>query len=54
MPVAIGRPNVAKMGLLVPTLDDLFKAPGAVLADKENMGTPEVKQLLTPPTAKAS
>jgi ribose transport system substrate-binding protein len=27
--------------------------PGAVLADKENMGTPEVKQLLTPPTAEA-
>ena len=24
--------------------------PGAVLADKKNMGTPEVKQLLTPPT----
>jgi len=27
--------------------------PGAVLADKDNMATPEVKQLLTPPTAKA-
>jgi ribose transport system substrate-binding protein len=27
--------------------------PGAVLADKQNMGTPEVKQLLTPPTTKA-
>jgi len=27
--------------------------PGAVLADKENMGSAEVKQLLTPPTAKA-
>jgi ribose transport system substrate-binding protein len=27
--------------------------PGAVLADKENMGTAEVKQLLTPPTAEA-
>jgi ribose transport system substrate-binding protein len=27
--------------------------PGAVLADRDNMGTPEVKQLLTPPTAKA-
>ena len=27
--------------------------PGAALADKENMGSPEVKQLLTPPTAKA-
>jgi len=27
--------------------------PGAVLADKANMGTAEVKQLLTPPTAKA-
>jgi ribose transport system substrate-binding protein len=27
--------------------------PGAVLADQKNMGTPEVKQLLTPPTAKA-
>lgn len=35
VPVAIGRPNVAKMGLLVPTLDDLFKAPGAVLAEPE-------------------
>jgi ribose transport system substrate-binding protein len=28
--------------------------PGAVLADKDNMGSAEVKQLLTPPTAKAS
>ena len=28
--------------------------PGAVLADKENMDTPEVKQLLTPPTARPS
>ncbi len=27
--------------------------PGAVLADKANMGTAEVKALLTPPTAKA-
>jgi ribose transport system substrate-binding protein len=27
--------------------------PGAVLADKANMGSAEVKQLLTPPTAKA-
>jgi ribose transport system substrate-binding protein len=27
--------------------------PGAVLADKSNMSTAEVKQLLTPPTAKA-
>jgi ribose transport system substrate-binding protein len=27
--------------------------PGAVLADAKNMGTPEVKQLLTPPTAEA-
>jgi ribose transport system substrate-binding protein len=27
--------------------------PGAVLADKKNMGTAEVKQLLTPPTAEA-
>ena len=27
--------------------------PGAVLADKDNMDTPEVKQLLNPPTAKA-
>jgi ribose transport system substrate-binding protein len=27
--------------------------PGAVLADRDNMDTPEVKQLLTPPTAKA-
>jgi ribose transport system substrate-binding protein len=27
--------------------------PGAVIADRENMGTPEVKQLLTPPTAEA-
>lgn len=35
VPVAIGRPNVAKMGLLVPTLDDLFKAPGAVLAEPQ-------------------
>lgn len=33
--VTIGRPNVAKMGLLVPTFDDLFKAPGAVLAEPE-------------------
>jgi len=35
VPVTIGRPNVAKMGLLVPTFDDLFKAPGAVLAEPE-------------------
>jgi ribose transport system substrate-binding protein len=28
--------------------------PGAALADKSNMGTPEVKQLLNPPTEKAS
>lgn len=27
--------------------------PGAVIADKSNMGTPEVRELLTPPTAKA-
>ena len=27
--------------------------PGAVLADKANMGTAEVKPLLNPPTAKA-
>jgi len=27
--------------------------PGAVLADQKNMSTPEVKQLLTPPTAEA-
>ena len=27
--------------------------PGAVLADRDNMKTPEVEQLLTPPTAKA-
>ena len=31
-----------------PNLD-----PGAVLADKANMDEPAVKQLLTPPTAKA-
>ncbi len=31
----IGRPNVVKMGLLVPTFDDLFKAPGAALAEPE-------------------
>ena len=35
VPVTIGRPNVAKMGLLVSTLDDLFKAPGAVLAEPQ-------------------
>jgi ribose transport system substrate-binding protein len=31
-----------------PNLD-----PGAVVADKQNMNDPTVKQLLTPPTAKA-
>lgn len=33
--VTIGRPNVAKMGLLVSTFDDLFRAPGAVFAEPE-------------------
>ena len=28
--------------------------PGAALADEKNMGSSEVKQLLNPPTAKAS
>ena len=37
----------------VKTLPPLGLDPGAVVADKKNMATPAVKQLLNPPTAKA-
>jgi ribose transport system substrate-binding protein len=53
-PYFFGYQGVIEAGMA--TVDNVppFRLdPGAVLADKENMGTPEVKQLLTPPTAEA-
>ena len=53
-PYFFGYQGVVEAGMATvgsappPNLD-----PGAVLADKDNMNEPAVKQLLTPPTAKA-
>ena len=53
-PYFFGYQGVVEAGMATvgsappPNLD-----PGAVLADKSNMNEPAIKQLLTPPTAKA-
>jgi ribose transport system substrate-binding protein len=53
-PYFFGYQGVVEAGMAaVDTLPPLNLDPGAVVADKSNMGTPAVKPLLNPPTAKA-
>jgi ribose transport system substrate-binding protein len=53
-PYFFGYQGVVEAGMAsVNTLPPLKLDPGAVVADKSNMGTPAVKPLLNPPTAKA-
>jgi len=53
-PYFFGYQGVVEAGMAaVKTLPPLNLDPGAVVADKANMGTPAVKPLLNPPTAKA-
>jgi ribose transport system substrate-binding protein len=53
-PYFFGYQGVVEAGMAaVKTLPPLNLDPGAVVADKSNMGTPAVKPLLNPPTAKA-
>ncbi len=53
-PYFFGYQGVVEAGMaVVGTAPPRNLDPGAVLADKSNMDTPEVKALLTPPTAKA-
>jgi ribose transport system substrate-binding protein len=53
-PYFFGYQGVVEAGMAaVDTLPPLNLDPGAVVADKTNMGSPLVKPLLNPPTAKA-
>src|SRR3954452_4825067 len=53
-PYFFGYQGVVEAGMAaVKTLPPLNLDPGAVVADKSNMGTPSVQPLLKPPTAKA-
>jgi ribose transport system substrate-binding protein len=54
-PYFFGYQGVVEAGMAaVGTHPPLVLDPGAVVADKSNMGSPSVKPLLNPPTAKAS
>jgi ribose transport system substrate-binding protein len=54
-PYFFGYQGVVEAGMsAVGTLPPLVLDPGAVVADKGNLGSPAVKPLLNPPTAKAS
>jgi ribose transport system substrate-binding protein len=53
-PYFFGYQGVVEAGMAaVKTLPPLNLDPGAVVADKSNMGSPAVQPLLNPPTAKA-
>src|SRR5919197_910513 len=53
-PYFFGYQGVVEAGMAaVKTLPPLKLDPGAVVADKSNMGSPTVSPLLNPPTAKA-
>jgi ribose transport system substrate-binding protein len=53
-PYFFGYQGVVEAGMAaVGSQPPLNLDPGAVVADKQNMGSPEVKPLLNPPTAKA-
>jgi ribose transport system substrate-binding protein len=53
-PYFFGYQGVVEAGMgAVGSQPPLKLDPGAVVADKSNMGTPAVKPLLNPPTAKA-
>jgi len=53
-PYFFGYQGVVEAGMAaVGTVPPRNLDPGAVVADKKNMNEPEIKELLTPPTAKA-